>query len=183
MRKNRKLIYFGGNFEFQYKDFKPELMKDDYRAKILGDINKILYQPENTQKIRRLGKCTYYVGPYYFYENGLDGSNVVKTEIDMVNRCTHAVFLVDNTNMPGTVAEIIHASLIKKKIAIFYVKQLLDEGEPEKEICSANWYPLQFAKQIADAYLVECEDRDVAKMCIYNYVESLIQDKYGRIII
>ena len=91
----------------------------------------------------------------------------------MVDKCTHAIFLVDNTNIPGTIAEIIHATMAHKQIAIFYVKQSLDDGEPEKEICSANWYPLQFAKQMANAYLVECADREMAKGLIYNYVETL----------
>lgn len=172
---NRIKIYCGGNFEFQYKDFKPNLMLTDYRTSILGDVNKILYQPDNDQKLRSLGRCLYYVGPYYFYENGLDGANVVKTEIEMVEKCTHAIFLVDNTNIPGTVAEIIHATMTKKNIVIFYVKQPLDDGEPEKEICSANWYPLQFARQMANAQLIECEDREMAKQLIYNYVESLRQ--------
>lgn len=173
----KRLVYCGGNFEFQYKDFKPELMKDDYRTHILGDVNGILYQPKNESKTINVCKDVEYVGPFYFYEEGLDGSNVVSTEIGMVDRCTDAVFLVDNVNIPGTVAEIIHASLLKKNVAIFYVKQPLDEGEPEKDICSANWYPLQFAKQVANAYLVECEDRELAKMCIYNYVKSLNKKK------
>ena len=173
----RKVIYCGGNFEFQYKDFKPELMLSDYRTEILHGIDRILYQPKNEEKLVEVCKGVYYAGPFYFYEQGLDGANVVRTEIDMVNRCTHAIFLVDNTNIPGTIAEIVHASILKKNVAIFYVKQPLDEGEPEKDICSANWYPLQLARQMADAYLVECEDRELAKMCIYNYVESLIDKK------
>lgn len=169
----KKVIYCGGNFEFQYKDFKRELMYNDYRVHLFMDVDKILYQPDTPDLLRHLGGDVFYAGPYYFYDNGLDGANVVSTELEMVEKCTHAIFLVDNTNIPGTVAEIVHASLLKKNVSIFYVKQPLDEGEPEKDICSANWYPLQIARQVANAYLVECEDRDTAKMCIYNYVKSL----------
>ena len=34
----KKLIYCGGNFEFQYKDFKPSLMMDDYRTRLVHDL-------------------------------------------------------------------------------------------------------------------------------------------------
>ena len=63
--------------------------------------------------------------------------------------------------------------VLTTNIAIFYIKKPLDEGEPENSICSANWYPLEFAKLVADASLVECEDREIAKGLIYNYVQSL----------
>ena len=175
MKKTGKiLIYCGGNFEFQYKDFSPKLMANDYRAKILANVDKILYQPFNKNLFRKIGPNVYYVGPYYFYNNGLDGSNIVNTEFEMVEKCTHAIFLVDNINIPGTVSEIIHASLSHKNITIFFIKQSVDEKEPEKEICNSNWYPLQIARQIGNATLVECDDREMAKMLIYNYVDNLV---------
>ena len=52
----RKVIYCGGNFEFQYKDFKPELMLSDYRTEILHGIDRILYQPKNEEKLVEIGK-------------------------------------------------------------------------------------------------------------------------------
>ena len=168
-----KIIYFGGNFEFQYKDYSIDKLAKDYRTEILGDVNKLLHTPNNMSKTVGLGHDIFYCGPYYFYEEDTDGSSIVSNEYSMVDWCTDAIFLIDNTNIPGTITEIIHAAMLKKKIMIFYVKKQLDEGEPENDICSSNWYPLEFAKLVADASLIECEDREMAKGLIYNYVQSL----------
>lgn len=168
---NKKIVYLGGNFEFQYKDYSVENISTDYRATVLHDVSKLIHEPKDG--LVPLSGDTMYCGPYYFYENGLDGANVVKNEIGMIDKCTHAVFVIDNTNIPGTITEIVHAAMKGKDIAIFYVKQPLDEGEPEKNICSANWYPLEFARQMANAYMVECADRDMAKILAYNYVEFI----------
>ena len=169
-----KIIYCGGNFEFQYKDYSPEKLEEDYRARILRGVTGLLHKP--TGGLSSLNKNTMYCGPYYFYEEGADGASIVKNEIEMVDRCTHAIFVVDNTNIPGTITEIIHASIKGKDVAIFYVKQPLDEGEPEKDICSANWYPIEFAKKMVNAYIVECPDREIAKKLAYNYVEFIKKD-------
>ena len=168
-----KIIYFGGNFEFQYKNYSINKLAKDYRVEILGDVDKILHTPKNETTTVKLGGNLYYCGPYYFYEEGTGAASIVANEASFVEKCTDAIFLIDNTNIPGTITEIVHAATLKKRIAIFYVKQPLDEGEPENEICSANWYPLEFAKLKANAHLVECENREMAKELIYNYVNSL----------
>jgi len=168
-----KIIYFGGNFEFQYKDYSIDKLAKDYRAEILGDVNKLLHTPNNMSKTVGLGYDLFYCGPYYFYEEGVDGSSIVSNEYSMVDWCTDAIFLIDNTNIPGTITEIIHAAMLRKRITIFYVKKQLDEGEPENDICSSNWYPLEFAKLEAGATLIECDNREIAKELIYNYVQSL----------
>ena len=169
-----KKIYCGGNFEFQYKDYSVDKIANDYRVGILGgDVNKLIHTPDNEEKLRKIGHGVYYCGPYFFYEEGTDGASIVKNEIGMVNKCTHAVFVIDNTNIPGTITEIVHAATYGREVAIFYVKQSLDEGEPENNICSANWYPIEFAKIMTNAQVVECEDREMAKQLAYNYVESI----------
>ena len=169
-------LYCGGNFEFQYKDFTPDKLKSDYRTDILGSVDLILHQPKSGSVTlfctNTLG--VEYIGPFYFYENGLDGACVVSNECDMVERCTHAVFLVDNKNIPGTVSEIIHASLLKKNVAIFYVEKTPDAGEPEQDICNTNWYPLEFAKLVNEkTKLIKCKNRKEAKKLIKEYVKQL----------
>lgn len=172
MKKQNKIIYCGGNFEFMYKDYTFDKLKTDYRASILGSAKRLVKSPKNYGTKHTIYPHVQYVGPFYFYEEGLDGDNVVGNEIEMVKRCTDAIFLIDNTNIPGTVTEIVHAAMLGKKITIFYVKQSLDEGEPEKEICSANWYPLEFAKRVAGAELIECSTRIVAKIKIDHWLQK-----------
>lgn len=170
---SKKILYCGGNFEFRYEDYVASSLLSDYRTRILGDILNIMYEPKNDDKTRDLSEHLAYCGPYYFYENGLTGDNVVKNEYEMVEKCTHAVFIVDNTNIPGTITEIIHAALRGKTIQIYYIRQARGDGEPEKEIENANWYALEMAKQIAGAKLIGCKDRKEAKELVYEYVEYL----------
>ena len=166
------LLYCGGNFEFQYKDFTPDKLESDYRSGLLNGVDKILHQPKSGSV--QISDNLAYIGPFYFYENGLDGSDVVSNEYEMVEDCTHAIFLVDNINIPGTVAEIVHASILKKNVIIFYVEKTPDTGEPEQEIGNTNWYPLELAKYVnKKTTLIKCKDRLEAKHLIFNYVNKL----------
>ena len=169
-----KKLYCGGNFEFLYKDFTPDKLESDYRTRILGGVDQFLRRP--SCKYVPLSPSLDYIGPFYFYEDELDGVRVVLNEYRMVDRCTHAVFLIDNASIPGTVAELVHASILDKDIAVFYVERTQDQGEPEQEICNMNWYPLEIAKWIGNARLVKCKSREEAKELIYQYVESLKQE-------
>ncbi|MBO6255037.1 MAG: hypothetical protein J6O49_15560, partial [Bacteroidaceae bacterium] len=76
-----------------------------------------------------------------------------------------------------TITEIVHAATYGREVAIFYVKQPLDKGEPENDICSANWYPIEFAKIMTDTHIVECENREMAKQLACDYVESIKREK------
>jgi len=73
----KKIIYCGGNFEFQYKDYSVDKIANDYRVGILGgDVNKLIHTPDNEEKLRKIGRDSYYCGPYYFYEEGTDGNTL-----------------------------------------------------------------------------------------------------------
>lgn len=58
---NRKIIYCGGNFEFQYKDYSVDKIESDYRVEILGgDVNNLIHTPDNASKLRKIGRGVYY---------------------------------------------------------------------------------------------------------------------------
>ena len=139
------MAYFGGKFPFSYKDFSLENLSKDYRAKLIGTGN-LSKQPLNFPMIR---KGLVYSGPFYFYDVGDDAESVVQREIETVIGSDVCYFLIDKDGaQPGTVTEIINATLHKKIVKIFYVQKDLDVGEPERDISSPLWYPIIFANKM-----------------------------------
>ena len=172
----KHIIYFGGNFEFQYKDYTRELLAQDYRAKVLGDVEKLMRRPKDDFGYIELSDEVLYSGPYYFYEDGVDGASIVKNEFNMVVRSTDVVFLLDNVNCPGTIAEMMHALFSNKRIWIFYVSQPQDEGEPEKEISNSNWYPIEMCRWQRGGdrcKITECSSRADAVNKIVEFINGL----------
>ena len=131
-----KTVYCGGQFRFDCADG-DYLRKAalDYRASLLGDVNRLL----NGKGLTALSGHTAYIGPYYFETAGMLDRDIVKTEMRMIGQCTHAYFLLEDASCPGTVSELIYAATLRKKICIAYVR---DENETESALRSPCWYPI-----------------------------------------
>lgn len=165
-----KFMYFAGRFQFMYKDYSKDKLAKDYRSILLGDVNKILNTPKNNTKSVSLSNDAEYIGPFYFYEEGTSAGDIVKNEFSMVERATDVVFLLDNEACPGTITELVHASFMKKNVFIFYVKTKIDEGEPENEINSKQWYAIKTATIVNEKKTVirECDSYEEAVNLIIN---------------
>lgn len=137
-----KLFYFGGQFNFRYKDYSIENIENDYRSKVLGDYR--LWLNENDEHIVRMGNGNYYVGPFYFTKEK-SGHGIVALEQDSVSLATDCVFVLSNNPAPGTVTEIIEATNIGKNVYIFYVKKDIPTEEIDTEFKNDLWYPITFA--------------------------------------
>lgn len=162
-------FYFGGKFDFEYKDFSINNLSKDYRSIILGDVNKILYPPKNDNKTIELNKDKLYIGPYYFYEEDLSSEEIVKNEFNMVEKSTDVIFLLNNDPCPGTITELMHASFTNKNIYIFYIKIEADDGEPKDKIKSKQWYPIIFSQLINNnIHIFECNNKEEAINKIKN---------------
>jgi hypothetical protein len=169
----KKKIYFGGRFRFMYKDYTKEKLAEDYRAKLLGDVDLMLRTPKNRSKSVYMGRQMGYIGPFYFYDEGTSAEDIVNNEYDMVERCDEAVFLLDDEPCPGTISELIHASVLYKNVRIYYVKTEIDKGEPENEIYSKQWYAIMMAIKINE----ECTD--IIECADYDEAVDMIVSEYG----
>ena len=146
-------IYCGGRFDFDYldKDYR-EKAAADWRAVLPGGVDRLL---QNAGRLRLSDQLTY-VGPFYFESDGMIDRDIVGAEMRQVESCTCVVFLLDGVNCPGTVAEMVYAASLQKKIRVFYVK---DENETESSLRSACWYPIILCQKIcADTEAVACRD-------------------------
>lgn len=168
----KKLFYFAGRFLFQYKDYTEEKLANDYRARLLGDVRLIQHTPANDSRSVPINEASDYIGPFYFYEEGTSAWNIVLNEFSMVERCTDAVFILDNESCPGSISELIHASFLKKNVHIFYVSTPIDEGEPENEINSKQWYAIQMAS------IVNLGNTDITECLTYEEAVNSIINKF-----
>lgn len=144
MTNNQIKLFCSGRFYFDCCDTdyitKASL---DYRAKLLGDVNKLLY-PQTAYEVN--GRVQY-IGPFYYECEDMKAQNVVSSECRMIRECTHAVFILDKADAPGSIAELIYAASLQKNIYIFYI-ELSKEMETESELHTPNWYPILMCKQL-----------------------------------
>lgn len=155
-----KKIFCSGRFNFDYRDDDyPRAANKDYRARLLGDVQKLLYP----QEAYRIGNSVGYTGPFYFECENMDADNIVATECEMIRKCTDAFFILEKADSPGTVAELVFAASLDKSLHIYYV-QLADDMETESHLHTANWYPILMSKQIAsEVELTPCISREDAE--------------------
>ena len=152
-------IYCGGRFNFDYLDegYLDEAAKD-YRAILLGD-EELLLQRSTSVKINESAE---YIGPFYFETDGMQDCDIVKSEWEMVRECTDAVFLLDDACCPGTVCELTAASMLGKKVHIFYIRAKAGE-ETESELHTPCWYPIIHSLTVnKNTSVCECKDYDDA---------------------
>lgn len=165
-------IYLGGGFPILDINDPESSMKNDFRTLVLGDVKKLLFSPQNESMEISLSDNVSYVGPYFYYDKEINARQVVSVENDMINRCTDAIFLLENVSSPGTITELINAALLGKFVHVFYVS--LDTGNPETEINSDQWYPITFAQIVGKSIeCVECSSREVAINRILFFVETI----------
>ena len=159
-------IYCGGRFHFDYlnQDY-LEKASEDYRAILLGDVNKLL---RGKGSIRITDKLSY-VGPYYFETDTMLDQDIVQTEMRMVEECTLAVFLIEDGLCPGTISEMVYAATLQKKMVVVYLR---DEDETESCLRSPCWYPIIQCRLInkANVSVIPCSTLDQAKKMILEEI-------------
>ena len=133
-----RTFYCGGSFGFDY--LQPNYREQaaaDYRAILLGSPDRLLQRSTGVE----LNAEAMYIGPFYFESDGMLDRDIVKSEMEMVNNCSDAVFLLDNASCPGTICELTMASMLGKRVHLFYLRKADDE-ETESSLHTPCWYPI-----------------------------------------
>ena len=133
-----KKIYCGGSFNFDYlKCGDRDDAAEDYRAVLLGGADLLLER----NGCVKINENVEYIGPFYFETDGMKDRDIVHSEWEMVKKCTDAIFLLDGAGCPGTVCELTAASMLGKRVHIFYIRK--GEGEEtESDLHTPCWYPI-----------------------------------------
>ena len=154
-----KKIYCGGRFDFDYlKDGYKDAAAKDYRAVLLGDEELLLKRSASV----KINEQTEYIGPFYFETDGMQDVDIVKSEWEMVKECTDAIFLLDEAACPGTVCELTAASMLGKRVHIFYIRKG-DGEETESSLHTPCWYPIIHSLTVNEnTSICECKDYEDA---------------------
>lgn len=166
-----KLLYCGGTFGFDYQtaDYR-EQAAGDYRAILLGSAERLLQRSDGVQ----LNAQTRYIGPFYFESDGMLDTDIVRNELEMVRQCTDAIFLLDQAGCPGTICELTMASILGKRVHLFFLRKGDDE-ETESTLHTPCWYPIVHSRIINDQTSVyECGSMEEAADKIRSLVHSWI---------
>ena len=163
-----KKLYCGGTFPFDYQnDGYPLQAEQDYRARLLNGAHRLLQRSDGIL----LRDDLMYIGPFYFEAPEMQDSDIVQSEQAMVESCTNAVFLLDDGCCPGTITELILASLLGKDIAIFYI-QKSDREETESPLHSPCWYPIVFSRlRNSNTKVFPCSSYEDATTQILEYLK------------
>ena len=167
-----KRIYCGGTFCFDYReDDYEDMATKDYRAVLLGSVEALL-KPNRTDGVMLCDGVTY-VGPFYFETESMKAEDIIRCEKEMIESCTDAVFVLGDAACPGTIAEVMYANSLGKRLHLFYVRHKEDE-ETESELHTPCWYPIQFCQMTnMSVNIYPCSCIEDAANKILSFVESL----------
>ena len=161
-------VFCGGRFHFDYLDEDyVQKASEDYRAILLGDVNKLL----RGSGIMKLQGHLSYVGPYYFETEGMIDRDIVEAEMRMIEECDIAFFLLEDGICPGTVSEMIFAATMQKRVCVVYVR---NEEETESSLRSACWYPINMCMSInkSGTEVITCDDYEQANNTIVMRIKE-----------
>lgn len=167
----KRYIFCGGAFRFDRRRADCyDMIPKDYRSVLLKDPAR-LFADFDSGDIELSPRVTY-VGPYFFTADQLSGEQIILKEKQMIERCTDAIFLLNDASCPGSVTELMEAAMLGKVLNLFYV-QRGDDDEIESALHTPCWYPILFSK-LTNAYthLYRCQDYDDAVEKIVKLVES-----------
>ena len=152
-----KKVYCGGRFCFDYlRDGYLDEAAKDYRAVLLGSTELLLQRSDGV----RIHENAEYIGPFYFETDGMQDRDIVQTEWEMVQGCTDAVFLLDSASCPGTVCELTAASMLGKRVHVFYLR---DKAETESLLHTPCWYPILHSLSVnAHTHIYACDNHEDA---------------------
>ena len=170
--QNRR-VFCGGTFCFDYReDGYEDMATKDYRAVLLGSVDALL-KPDGTDGVKLCDGVTY-VGPFYFETESLKAEDIIRCEKEMIESCTDAVFVLDDAACPGTIAEVMYANSLGKRLHLFYIWHGNDE-ETESGLHTPCWYPILFCRMTnKDVNLYPCSSIEEAANKILSSVESLM---------
>ena len=168
--QNRR-IFCGGTFCFDYRKKGYEVMAaKDYRAMLLDSVDALL-KPKGTDEVRINGGVTY-VGPFYFETKSMKAEDIISCEMEMIESCTDAIFLLDDAACPGTISEVMYANSLGKTLHLFYVCHKDDE-ETESELHTPCWYPILFCWMTnKDVNIYPCSNVEDAVCKVQYFVKK-----------
>ena len=141
-------IFYSGTYKVRHelinKNNVLEMLKDDLRSKIVGNVKDTVYASEGV--IIKGNKNVMYVGGFYYEKQNKNKSvceNVVDEELKQIDKCDLVIANLTKYSAIASVTEIIYASFKNKKIVIF-----CDPNITSYEVEGEYWFPILTCKKL-----------------------------------
>lgn len=147
-----------------------EMLKDDTRSKIVGDVKDTVYASSGV--VTKANKNVMYIGGFYYEKQNPNKSiceNVVSEELKQIDNCDIVIANLMNYSAIASITEIIYAAFKKKKIVIF-----CDPNITSYEVEGEYWFPILTVKQLNPNVEVKFVDSDEE---IVKYVHNLSEEE------
>lgn len=152
-KNSQKNIFISCHYDFDHRYVNKEnivvLAQNDIRSKLVGDVRSATF--ENDVTFIKKNKNLKYVGGFYYYYLIGDRKRDSLKEYEMksnamilrLKQSDIVCCVLNNYESYGVVAEFLYASFLKKKVNIYYYKQITD-FKKNKEY----WFPIIMACKI-----------------------------------
>ena len=169
-----KMFYSGtynARHELINKDNVCEMLKDDVRSRIVGDVKKTIYSSNGV--VIKENPNVLYIGGFYYeksHPGKTDCENVVIEELSQIDRCNLIVANLRNYSAIASVTEILYGAMKGKRIIIF-----CDPKITSYKISGEYWFPILTAKQLDNKVEVKFAKSDDE---IIDYIKNLKEDDF-----
>ena len=169
-KTTKKNIFISCHYDFEHKYVNKEnivvLVQNDIRSKLVGDVRSATF--ENDVTYIKKNKNLKYVGGFYYYYliEDRDNDNLKEYQmksnamISKIKQSDIVCSILNNYESYGVVAEFLYASFLKKKVNIYYYKQITDFNKNKE-----YWFPILMACKInPDTNYIEVKkEKDIIK--------------------
>lgn len=141
-------LFYSGTYNIRHELVNEtnalELLKDDIRTKIVGNVKDFVYASDGI--ILNSNKNVMYIGGFYYEKNNDNKSvceSVVDEELKEIDRCDLVVANLTKYSAIATITEIVYASFKNKKVIVF-----CDPNITSYEVEGEYWFPILTCKKI-----------------------------------
>ncbi len=163
-------IFYSGTYKVRHElineDNVLEMLKDDIRSKIVGNVKDTIYASDGV--IIKNNNNVMYIGGFYYEKqdnNKTVCENVVSEELKQIDKCDLVIANLTKYSAIATVTEILYASFKKKKIVIF-----CDPEVTSYEVEGEYWFPILASKQLNNNIEIKFIDSEEE---IIDYINNL----------
>lgn len=169
-KNSEKNIFISCHYDFDHKYVNKEnisvLAQNDIRSKLVGDARSATF--ENDMTYIKKNKNLKYVGGFYYYYLVGDRKNDNLKEYQMKSNAMISKLkdsdivcaILNNYESYGVVSEFLYASFLKKKVNIYYYKQITDFIKSKE-----YWFPILMACKVNENtnYIEVKKEKDIIK--------------------
>ena len=163
-------LFYSGTYKVRHelinKNNICELLKDDMRSKIVGDVKDTIYASDGV--VLKNNKNVKYIGGFYYEKENPNKStceNVVCEELRQIDECDIIVANLMNYSAIASITEILYGAMKGKRVVIFCNPKITNY-----EVTGEYWFQILAAKEMdknIEVKFTECEDD------IVDYINSL----------